>query len=106
MRTNITDNMPIEYKKHEAEEKAKIVAQETYQKGTQLYDDILSDGGQLVIERLEQLLIGRINLLMQRDDYCKAILDLLTGFNITVSQAQKVSDLLMLRYKKSDSLEV
>lgn len=61
----------------------------------QLLDDLTSDKGQIILNKIKEHLIGRINKLMDEDGECRALKKLLVDMGVTVSMGEMAVDKLM-----------
>lgn len=104
MKTNIVNNRPlVEISKENENDSLRL--QEKAHKGMELHDAIMSPDGQIIISRIEERLIQRIEQLMNSDLYCRSLLDVLNSLNITLSHARRAAERLVGQYKKSEEKE-
>ncbi len=61
----------------------------------ELKEDIESERGQLILNRIQQQLLSRVNTLIDNDEQCKVMKTLLAGLGVEINLGQKAVDSLM-----------
>ncbi len=64
-------------------------------RGEQLRDDLLSDKGQVVLNKIKEHLLNRINALVEKDGECSALKKLLVDMGITINFGEVAAERIM-----------
>ena len=66
----------------------------------QLLNDLTSDKGQLILNKIKEHLLVRINKLMDEDGECRGLKKLLVDMGVTISMGEMAVDKLMKMVSK------